>query len=537
MSYDVVSRVRLSLPGGFAARLALATSALIAAVCLTQSTILARSSLDHLRRHLEARGNAVATYLAREAATAMGRHGTDSLQQLAEQAQAQGGVVYTRFFDARGLLLVAVGKPPPGTTPLPARPGPIATDPVDVGPALWEIHMPIPPGDSPAAEKLGTVAIGVSVEPLAALGRHAVRTAAIWTTLLLLTSLAAAVLLARAITRPLTALAAAADRIAGGDFDARVVAHGDDELARLGHSFNAMVESLSTSRAAIEEKVHELEQADHLKSEFLATVSHELRTPLNVIIGYTEMLADGVGGPLAPEQAQMIESIKRYSVLQRDLITNVLDFSRLSSGAVSMHVEPFTLGPLLEEVESMYREALRERPVQLIVRLAEPAPPMETDRIKLQEVVRNLVDNAVKFTEEGTVTVTVVPDQQAGWVDISVADTGCGIPPNELGSIFEAFRQIGDSSTRQTGGVGLGLSIVHRLVAVLGGVVTAESRVGEGSTFRVRVPTHLMPAPSFADTAAAALDTVSDNTGAVRAEGTTAQPTAGASEWRTGRED
>ena len=185
----------------------------------------------------------------------------------------------------------------------------------------------------------------------------------------------------------------------------------------------------------------------------------------------------------------------------------------------------------------MYREALRERPVQLIVRLAEPAPPMETDRIKLQEVVRNLVDNAVKFTEEGTVTVTVVPDQQPGWVDISVADTGCGIPPNELGSIFEAFRQIGDSSTRQTGGVGLGLSIVHRLVAVLGGVVTAESRVGEGSTFRVRVPTHLMPAPSFADTAAAALDTVSDNTGAVRAEGTTAQPTAGASEWRTGRED
>jgi signal transduction histidine kinase len=531
MSYDV-SRVRLSLPGGFAARLALATSALIAAVCLTQSTILARSSLDHLRRHLEARGNAVATYLAREAATAMGRHGTDSLQQLAEQAQAQGGVVYTRFFDARGLLLVAVGKPPPGTTPLPARPGPIATDPVEVGPALWEIHMPIPPGD-PTAEKLGTVAIGVSVEPLAALGRHAVRTAAIWTTLLLLTSLAAAVLLARAITRPLTALAAAADRIAGGDFDARVVARGDDELARLGHSFNAMVDSLRASRAAIEEKVRELEQADHLKSEFLATVSHELRTPLNVIIGYAEMLADGAGGPLAAEQQEMVDSIKRYSTLQRDLITNVLDFSRLSSGAVSMHVEPFTLAPLLDEVEALYREQLRDRPVRLVVEVADPVPAMETDRIKLQEIVRNLVDNAIKFTDDGTVTVAVTAEEP-GWIDIAVSDTGRGIPPDELGSIFEAFRQIGDSSTRQTGGVGLGLSIVHRLVGVLGGSITAESRPGEGSTFRVRVPTHLRAAAA-ADTVAAALDAVARNADAAALSAPARRPTRGASPARTGR--
>ena len=533
MSYDVVSRVRLSLPGGFAARLALATSALIAAVCLTQSTILARSSLDHLRRHLTARGNTVATYLAREAATSMGRHGVESLQQLAEQAQAQGGVVYTRFFDARGLLLVAVGKPPPGTTPLPARPGSEAGDPVDVGPALWEIHMPIRAGDSPGAESLGTVAIGVSVEPLAALGRHAVRTAAIWTTLLLLTSLAAAVLLARAITRPLTALAAAADRIAGGDFDARVVAHGDDELARLGHSFNAMVESLRASRAAIEEKVRELEQADHLKSEFLATVSHELRTPLNVIIGYAEMLADGASGPLASEQQEMVDSIKRYSTLQRDLITNVLDFSRLSSGAVSMHVEPFTLGPLLEEVESLYREQLRDRPVRLVVTLAEPAPAMETDRIKLQEIVRNLVDNAIKFTDEGTVTVAAAADEP-GWVAIAVSDTGRGVPPDELGSIFEAFRQIGDSSTRQTGGVGLGLSIVHRLVGVLGGSITAESRLGEGSTFRVRVPTRLQGAAA-AEPAEAALDAVAKNVDAAAVSAPARRPTRGASRARRDR--
>ncbi len=531
MSY--VSRVRLSLPGGFAARLALATSALIAAVCLAQSTILARSSHDHVRRHLTERGSAAAAYLAHEAAVAMGRHGIGALQQIAEQAQAQGGVVYTRFFDARGLLLVAVGKPPPGTTPLPARPGGATSDPVSVGPALWEFQQPIQPLGPASAESLGTVAIGISVEPLVALGRHAVRTAVVWTALLLLVSLAAAVLLARAITRPLTALAGAADRIAGGDFDARVVAHGDDEIARLGHSFNAMVDSLSASRAAIEEKVRELEQADHLKSEFLATVSHELRTPLNVIIGYAEMLADGAGGPLAAEQQEMVDSIKRYSTLQRDLITNVLDFSRLSSGAVSMHVEPFTLGPLLEEVEALYREQLRDRPVCLVVTLAEPAPAMETDRIKLQEIVRNLVDNAMKFTEEGTITVAVAADEP-GWVGVAVSDTGRGIPPDELGSIFEAFRQIGDSSTRQTGGVGLGLSIVHRLVGVLGGTITAESRLGEGSTFRVRVPTRLR-VPAAVDAATAALDAVARNADAAALSAPGPRPTAGASPARTDR--
>ena len=533
MSHEV-SRVKLSLPGGFAARLAIATSALIAAVCLTQSTILARSSLDHLRRHLTERGNAVAGYLAREAATAMrGKHGVESLQQLAEQAQAQGGVVYTRFFDARGLLLVAVGKPPPGTTPLPARPGAVDTEPVSVGPALWEFHTPVRAGDSPSAESLGTVAIGVSIEPLAALGRYAVRTAVIWTTLLLLASLAAAILLARAITRPLTTLAAAADRIAGGDFDARVAAQGDDELARVGHSFNAMVDSLHASRTAIEEKVRELEQADHLKSEFLATVSHELRTPLNVIIGYAEMLADGAGGTLAAEQQEMVDSIKRYSTLQRDLITNVLDFSRLSSGAVSMHVEPFTLGPLLEEVESLYREQLRDGPVHLVVSLAEQAPAMETDRIKLQEIVRNLVDNAIKFTDAGTVTVAVTADGPGG-LSIAVSDTGRGIPPDELGSIFEAFRQIGDSSTRQTGGVGLGLSIVHRLVGVLGGSITAESRLGEGSTFRVRVPTHIRAATA-ADAATAALDAVARNTDASAVSAPAPRRARGASRARTDR--
>lgn len=527
-------RAARRMPGGFAARLAAAISALIAVVCAAQSWILVRSDLDHVRAHLTARGGEVVAWLAREGAAAMGGDGVRSLKQLAEQAQAQGGVVYTRFFDRRGLLLVSVGKPPPGATPLPARPASAArSEPVLVGPALWEFQTPIRAGSPARMETVGTVAVGISIETLDALRSSAFRRAATYATLFVVLALLAAVVLARAVTRPLTALAQASDRIAGGDFATRVAVTGDDELARLARSFNAMVQSLATSRAAIEEKVRELEEANHLKSEFLATVSHELRTPLNVIIGYAEMLADGAGGPLSDAQQEMVAAIQRYSCLQRDLITNVLDFSRLNSGRVSMHVEPFTLPPLLEEVQALYRDQLRDRPVELVVRLEEPAPAMETDRIKLQEVVRNLVDNAIKFTERGTVTVTAGPDPEPGWLALTVADTGTGIPPDELGSIFEAFRQIGDSRTRQTGGVGLGLSIVHRLVGVLGGTVTAESRPGEGSTFRVRVPARLNP-PAPAEAAEAALDATARNAAAVRLSAPPS-PSAAASPGRTDR--
>src|SRR5207249_1479704 len=152
------------------------------------------------------------------------------------------------------------------------------------------------------------------------------------------------------------------------------------------------VESLTGSRAALEEKVAELERANRLKSEFLATVSHELRTPLNVIIGYAEMLADGTGGHLDEEQATMIAAIERYSRQQLDLIANVLDFARLSSGHISFQVERFALAPLLTEIQTLHTGRLRNPRLGLTVTIEPDLPMFETDRVKLQEIVHNLVD-------------------------------------------------------------------------------------------------------------------------------------------------
>jgi signal transduction histidine kinase len=247
---------------------------------------------------------------------------------------------------------------------------------------------------------------------------------------------------------------------------------------------------VTASRAALEEKVEELGKANRLKSEFLATVSHELRTPLNVIIGYAEMLAEG--DDLTEEQAEMVAAIRRYSTLQLDLITDVLDFSRLSSGRISCHVERFALAPLLAEVQALHAARLTNPQLALAVAADPGLPVFETDRVKLQEVIHNLVDNAIKFTDAGTVAVSARPTADPAWLTLEVRDTCAGIPPEDLEHVFDPFHQGGASSTRRTGGVGLGLSIVKQLVTALGGTVSVSSRVGEGSTFRVDIPCSLL---------------------------------------------
>jgi len=512
---------------GFTARLGVATSALIVLVSFAQSWILAQRDQAHVRQYLTERGRTISEYLSREAGSSLLAGNLDTLHQLAEQARAEKGVVYSRFFDRQGLLLVSVGSSPPGSAapPRPAARGEVV-GPIAIGTDVWEFQAPVfaietqhrraSPVTATArlgavpGEAAGTVTVGISLESLEALRRKTFTAATFSTALFNLLAVLGAVLLARAITRPLHALATAADTIARGDFNARVkVSSRRDELGGLACSFNAMVESLARSRTALEEKVSELQKANRLKSEFLATISHELRTPLNVIIGYVEMMGEGGGGTLTNQQSEMLGAIRRYSKLQLDLITNVLDFSRLSSGKISFHVERFALAPLLTEVQALHGARMRNPRLGLVVTVDPDVPSLETDRIKLQEIVRNLVDNAVKFTEQGTVKVIARRGEEPATITIEVSDTGSGIRPEDVRYIFDPFHQIGESSTRRTGGVGLGLSIVKQLVEALGGTVSVSSRLGEGSTFRVDLPCRLPGRDE--DTAVTALDDVTRN--------------------------
>jgi signal transduction histidine kinase len=232
-----------------------------------------------------------------------------------------------------------------------------------------------------------------------------------------------------------------------------------------------------------------LQATTRLKSEFLSTMSHELRTPLNVITGYADILAGGALGPLTPAQADAIARIRRSARDQLDLIETTLDLNRLDAGREVIQVSRVDFDALFAEVRKDLG-ATDDALVALRWRNAVNDRDVRTDCAKLKAILKHLVSNALKFTPEGEVEVTV--RDGGGPLVLEVRDTGIGIAPDDLPTIFEMFRQVDGSHTRRYGGVGLGLHVVKRLVERLGGTIAVASRPGAGSVFTVTIP----PAPN-----------------------------------------
>jgi PAS domain S-box-containing protein len=228
------------------------------------------------------------------------------------------------------------------------------------------------------------------------------------------------------------------------------------------------------------------EAATRAKSEFLATMSHELRTPINVILGYSDLIAEREFGPLTDEQSKTLVRIRRNALELHELITSVLDLSRLEAGRLPMAVTEVEVPALLQELKAEIQEAYQRSQLHFGWKVEAGLAPLRTDPQKLKVVLRNLIGNAVKFTPQGSITVQASPKR--GGVEVRVSDTGIGISPDALAVIFEPFRQVESAATQQYGGAGLGLHIVKRLLELLGGTVAVESEVGQGSTFCVWVP-------------------------------------------------
>ncbi|MGH9253978.1 MAG: ATP-binding protein [Vicinamibacterales bacterium] len=250
----------------------------------------------------------------------------------------------------------------------------------------------------------------------------------------------------------------------------------------------AATAELATQNELLRRQAIELEQASRLKSQFLANMSHEFRTPLNAILGYTHMLLHGVAGDLPPaakRQLQRIDSNGRHLLT---VINEILDITRIEAGKMPVQLSAFSVNDIVPEVMAELDPVVARSKLSVTPRLAPQAPPVRSDRQKVKQIVVNLLSNAIKFTHQGGIDITVRHDAEAGMVSIAVSDTGIGIAPEYHERIFEDFRQVDDSPSRQYGGTGLGLAICRRLAAALGGRITLRSALGQGSTFTLTIP-------------------------------------------------
>jgi len=336
-----------------------------------------------------------------------------------------------------------------------------------------------------------------------------------------LIALAVGFRLQEGITGPITHLVDAARQITERrDYTVRVTQAAAGEIAELIASFNLMLgtveartaeiegareklhaanlqleEANRTLEARVEERTRELanavkaaDEANKAKSAFLAKMSHELRTPLNAIIGYSEILqedANDEGNKATADDLDKILSAARYLL---GLINDVLDISKIEAGKMELYIETFDVKKLIHEVAVTVQPLVGKKGNQLKVECAPELGDMQADSTKVRQMLLNLLSNASKFTEKGTITLAILSDPDGQHVLMKVSDTGIGMTPDQLKKLFKAFSQADASTTSKFGGTGLGLAISRQFARMMGGEITVESTVGVGTTFTVRMP-------------------------------------------------
>ncbi|NGZ07384.1 MAG: response regulator [Magnetococcales bacterium] len=295
--------------------------------------------------------------------------------------------------------------------------------------------------------------------------------------------------LQRVITTPLEALRATASAIGQGHFDTPIAIHSQDEIGQLAHTIRQMARDLARERAA-------LEQATRAKSEFLANMSHEIRTPMNAIIGLTDL---ALQTPLAERPRGFLNKIASSSRALLRILNDILDFSKIEAGKLDLEQLPFRLDEVLEHMADLFTVQAAEKRIALKLDNPDLYPaPLLGDALRLEQVLLNLIGNAIKFTPTGSgevaLTITTRHDRtDLVELEFAVRDTGVGLTESQMERLFNAFTQADGSTTRQFGGTGLGLAICKRLVGMMGGRIWVESQPRVGSTFRFTA--RFIPAP------------------------------------------
>jgi two-component system sensor histidine kinase ChiS len=279
-----------------------------------------------------------------------------------------------------------------------------------------------------------------------------------------------------------------------GQFDKTVKLDRSDELGVLAAAFNSMAAQLQASFSALETKNTELQRLDKLKDEFLGNTSHELRTPLNGIIGIAESLIDGATGQLPETTNFNLALISASGKRLSSLIDDILDFSQLKHKTIELQIKSVDLREVVSVILTLSQPLVGKKNLQLINSVAAELPPIAADENRLEQILYNLIGNAIKFTESGTVEISaalVTGNEQSSsnsQLAITVSDTGIGIPEDKLEQIFESFEQADGSTAREYGGTGLGLAVAKQLVELHGSKISVSSTLGVGSQFTFTLP-------------------------------------------------
>ena len=315
-------------------------------------------------------------------------------------------------------------------------------------------------------------------------------------------------ILTKLILSPVRRLRETAEKVQRGDLTIRAQIDTGDEFEQLSDAFNGMLDRMEQSQAqlramneSLDLKLSELSEANiglyesnRLKSEFLASVSHELRTPLNSIIGFTELLEELArsDGAVDPKRLRYIENILTSARSLLEMINDLLDMAKIEAGRMEVNIEPTSVGDLVEGLLGIMRPQARVKDIELKMSIGAHVPMIETDPGKLQQILYNFLSNAIKYTPvSGDVTIAadrVTRQDNSLGVRLSVSDSGPGIPSDMQDVIFDKFRQLDASHTREHAGTGLGLAICRELAELLSAEVSFVSEPGRGATFYVDLP-------------------------------------------------
>jgi diguanylate cyclase (GGDEF)-like protein len=475
---------------GFRRQLTVIVTASIIGLALFSSLLTSWKASSRMREHFVEQGERIADNLARQSTLALLYHSAENAQEVVATTLTFPDVQNVQIMDTRQQVLVTKGQPGPrpagGLRPPGAR-----AELLGESSDAWHFSAPVFGGQAEAspfdlqerqAQLLGYVNVEIGKGTLTRLTWELL----IGNLAITLSFAAFLLVVVRKLTRhminPLNALSGLMHRAEQGESGMRAEPAGPRDLIEMAGAFNKMMNVLEQREAELKDSRDAAVSMAQVKAQFAATVSHEVRTPLNGVVGMLDMLKEM---SLNKRQAECVDVAWNSSRTLIDLINNILDFSKMEAGKLTLEEVDFDLRKLMEEVIELVAKQAQQRDVEIGYLFAEGVPDrVNGDSLRLRQILINLLGNAVKFTENGEVAVLIsrAPNMEYG-LKFEVRDTGIGMTAEQQENLFQSFVQADPSTTRKYGGTGLGLAICRQLVGLLGGDIWVQSAIGEGTTF------------------------------------------------------